>query len=59
MKFKNLKYTSGMLNPVELRDNHVKLKQIFIAVIMYITANQVSRACLMSTVENSLHNGLA
>jgi hypothetical protein len=48
-----------MSNPVVRRDKHVKLQQIFIAVRMDITDDQGSRACLMNTVENSLHSGPA
>jgi hypothetical protein len=42
-----------------LEENHVKLKQMFIAVRMNITYDQGSRACLMNTSENSLRSGLA
>jgi hypothetical protein len=37
-----------MLNPVAWRDEHVNLKQMFIAVRMNITEEQGSRACPMN-----------
>jgi hypothetical protein len=40
-----------------LRDNHVKLQQMFIALRMGITVDW--GACLDNTSEDSLHSGLA
>jgi hypothetical protein len=49
----------GMPNPVERRDHHGKLEQMFIAVRMSITDEQGSRACLMIMERSSCRCGLA